>query len=235
MAETHVRTVAEEPGTPLRWVEGRCLSYGTSVAYQLWLDLLRSLMGLRLERERQHHSRGLRRWLGSNCGDQAQDVFPYLGRLLLARHESRGAGATAGLLGDQLKEGTFHAIESCIPCAAHQAPLVIVCEDLQWADPSSSDVLERMLAGADRTRVLFICVARPDPGHKILAHPRHRCPYASGHHTDLCLEPLTARKQPSPAGQSAPGRALALRPQEAHLRPGRRQPFLRGGDHPLAD
>jgi class 3 adenylate cyclase/ribosomal protein L40E len=30
----------------VRWAEGRCLSYGTSAAYLLWVDLLRSLMRL---------------------------------------------------------------------------------------------------------------------------------------------------------------------------------------------
>ena len=34
---------------PLRWVEGRCLSYGASIAYLLWLDVLRGLLGVTAE------------------------------------------------------------------------------------------------------------------------------------------------------------------------------------------
>jgi tetratricopeptide (TPR) repeat protein len=39
--------------------------------------------------------------------------------------------------------------------------LVLVCEDLHWADPSSIELLDQMLGLTDRVGLLFICVFRP--------------------------------------------------------------------------
>jgi class 3 adenylate cyclase len=53
VAEVRRQSRAQDPkGTrrlrhsvSLQWVEGRCLSYRTSIAYHLWLDMLRELLG----------------------------------------------------------------------------------------------------------------------------------------------------------------------------------------------
>jgi ABC-type oligopeptide transport system substrate-binding subunit/class 3 adenylate cyclase len=185
------------------WIEGRCLSYGSAMAYGLWLDVLRALLRLRPER-----SEGL---LGARLDDSPEvvhvrlqqqvevlcpqhfdEVYPYLGRLMALRLEDQIAAKLDDMDGLELKAATFRAIETLIQCAASQQPLALVCEDLHWADPVSIELLERLLAVTDRAALLFICVFRPDPQHgswrlrEVAARQyRHR-------HTDLWLQPLSS-------------------------------------------
>jgi len=172
----------------LQWVEGRCLAYGTAVAYLLWLDVMRDLLGVRAEPAPIR----LREWVQDLCPQSANDVYPHLARLmslpLKAEHEAR----LRGLEGEQLKAATFRAIETVLECAARVRPLVLVCEDLHWADPTSLELLERLLAVTDRSSLLILCVFRPDPEHgswrlreTIARQYRHR-------HTNLWLNPLSS-------------------------------------------
>ena len=74
----------------LQWVEGRCVSYGTSIAYLLWVDMLRGLLGATAEDSPvavrdalQERVQALR--LGSGqalCPERSKNVYPYLARLM---------------------------------------------------------------------------------------------------------------------------------------------------------
>ena len=191
------RLVAELRGgavtAPLQWVEGRCLSYGTSIAYLLWLDALRSMLGVSVESPTVEVRDALRQWVQTLCPDYFDDVYPYLGRLMaLPLEEKEDTVTLQNMEGDALKMGTFHAVETLIECAANDAPLIIVCEDLHWADPTSLELLEQLLAPTDRAPLLFICVFRPETEHgswriKEIAARRYR-----HRHTDLWLDRLSA-------------------------------------------
>jgi tetratricopeptide (TPR) repeat protein len=70
--------------------------------------------------------------------------------------------------------------------------LVVVCEDLHWADPTSIDLLARLLGLTRRVPLLFICVFRlqqgqPSAGIRLEAAQRY-----ADIHADLCLGPLSA-------------------------------------------
>ncbi|HSR33395.1 MAG TPA: adenylate/guanylate cyclase domain-containing protein, partial [Anaerolineae bacterium] len=55
---------------PLRLVEGRCLSYGTSITYLLWLDLLRSVVGMSIEDSSVAVRDALRQLVQTLCPEQ---------------------------------------------------------------------------------------------------------------------------------------------------------------------
>jgi predicted ATPase len=189
-------TVGSVPaGVPeIGWIEGRCLSLGSSIAYSLWIDLLRSLLGVTagsapivLRNALQQHTRDL-------CTDRFDGVYPYLGRLLSLPLEAATEARLRNLDAESLKHATFRAFEHLIEGAALRHPLTVVCEDLHWADPSSLELLERLLALTDRAALLFVCVLRPETEHgswhlKEAAsrlYP-HRCTY-------LWLDPLSAEE-----------------------------------------
>ncbi|MBM4430184.1 MAG: zinc-ribbon domain-containing protein, partial [Chloroflexi bacterium] len=178
--------------SPLQWVEGRCLSYGTSIAYLLWLDVLRGLLGVTAEDSLERVCDILRKRLQALCPDAAERHFPYLARLMSLPLDAETESRLRNLDGQELKSHTFEAAEALLRCAAQQQPLVLVCEDLHWADPTSLELLERLLVLTDRASLLFIIAFRPDPGHgswplreTVRRSYRHR-------HTDLELRPLSA-------------------------------------------
>lgn len=176
--------------TSLRWVEGRCLSYGGSIAYLLWLDVLRGLLNVTLEDTLPTVQGALRQQVLTLCPDQLDTVYPYLGRLMGLSLEAEAEVIVRNLDGRSLKAGTFRAVEILLECTAQQQPLVVVCEDLHWADPTSIELLEYLLPLTNRVSLLFICVFRPEREHacwriKESIAPRYR-------HTDLELSTLSS-------------------------------------------
>ena len=98
----------------------------------------------------------------------------------------------AQLDGQELKAGTFRAVERLLASVANQGPLVLVAEDLHWADPTSIAQLERLLPLTERAALLMVCLFRPEREHSSW---RLREMAARDHgrlHTDLCLDPLSA-------------------------------------------
>jgi class 3 adenylate cyclase/tetratricopeptide (TPR) repeat protein len=175
----------------LTWVEGRCLSYGMSIAYLLWLDVLRGLLGVTVEDSPGSVRDALRDRVQTLCPERFDAVYPYLGRLMSLPLEDEVESRLGELDGREVKERTFRAVETLISCATAERPLVLVCEDLHWADNTSVELLEEVLPLTDRVPLLLVCVFRPRREHPssrlretIARDYRHR-------HTDLWLEPLS--------------------------------------------
>ena len=55
--------------------------------------------------------------------------------------------------------------ETLVERATERGPLVLVCEDLHWADPTSLELLERLLPLVDRAPLLLLCLLRPEREH----------------------------------------------------------------------
>ncbi|MBN1954362.1 MAG: AAA family ATPase [Anaerolineae bacterium] len=191
VAEACSRLKRESPGVPVRWVEGRCLSYGSSIAYLFWLDLLRELLGVSPEDQPAHVQQKLQEELERLDERATGAVYPYLARLLSLSLDAPGNGSKR-LVGEELKQGVFYGMTVLLEGLARQEPLVVVAEDLHWADPTSLELLERMLALVERMPLLFILVLRPQTDHGCWK-VRELAQQTYGHlYTDLSLSPLSA-------------------------------------------
>ncbi len=187
-------------GEALQWVEGRCLSYGTTIAYLLWLDVLRGLLWVTVEDSPVAVRNVLEERVRALCPERFDDVYPYLSRLLSLPLEVEEEAMLRGLGAEGLKVGTFRAVGTLVECTAQQQPLVVVCEDLHWADPTSLELLEQLLALTDHAPLLPVCVFRPETEHgcwriKETAARRYR-----HRHTDLRLDPLSAAESETLVG-----------------------------------
>ena len=101
--------------------------------------------------------------------------------------EDPAAGATAGDLADllgltsaatpkahtpaQLREAILGALTERLLAMAEEGPLCLVVEDLHWLDPSSLEVLERLVARIDARRVMLLMSVREAFQAPWLAHP----------------------------------------------------------------
>jgi class 3 adenylate cyclase/tetratricopeptide (TPR) repeat protein len=189
----------------MQWVEGRCPSYGTSIAYLLWVDILRGLLDVSVDTPPQAIREALRERVQaladvkSRYPERQPTLYPYLSQLLGLPLDKKMAAKMSAVEGEELKRGTFRAIESLIESTARQHPLVIVCEDLHWADPTSLELLERLLGItrqgiAHRVPLLFICVLRPETAHGGALVKQLAARRAGRQHTDLWLTPLSAQE-----------------------------------------
>ncbi|MBN1641045.1 MAG: AAA family ATPase [Anaerolineae bacterium] len=181
----------EMPPSALQWIEGRCLSYTASTAYRFWLDTLRVLLDVPADAPPAATRAALEGWLRTWCAGCYDQVYVYLCRLL-ALPLSEEQEATLRVLGAAgLKDATFAAVRAMLEGAAQNRPLVIVCEDLHWADPTSLGLLASVLPLVDRVALLLICVFRPETAHgswqvkEVAARTYGHC------HVDLTLDALS--------------------------------------------
>jgi predicted ATPase len=162
-------------GAPMQWVEGRCLSYGQGHAYHLLIDLLRSLLGVPGAADESETRTALLLRAGGLFGDAALDVYPYLGHLLSVRLEGAALERVRQLDPQALQNQYFMSMKRLLQALSSRRPLALILEDIHWADPSSTEMLVKLMALTSEASVLFCFVTRPDreaPGWKLVTTAR---------------------------------------------------------------
>ncbi len=191
VAEWRKAVAAETEGPSLRWVEGRCLSYGTSMAHHLSTDILRGLIGVTAGASEEEIHRALWETVQARCGADAREVYPYLGHLLGVKLEEDMAARVKYLDGPALQAKYIAAYQRLLRAEAQVTPLVILCEDLHWADPSSVDLGMQIVPVTAQAPIVCVFVTRPDkdaPGWKLISQS-HDIPGVGA--TELHLAPLS--------------------------------------------
>jgi len=175
----------------VRWVEGRCLSYGESIAYLPWVEALHGLVGMSVEDPPLMVRDALRRWVEALCPGHVDAVYPYLGHMMSLPLEDEIEARLRGLEPQGVKVLTFRAMERVVRSAGHEEPLVLVCEDLHWADPSSLELLEHLLPLTEQVSLLLICAFRPYRDHGCWGIRETASRLYDHRNTDMRLSPLS--------------------------------------------
>ena len=167
-----LREAAEQEGS--RWLEGRCVSYGESLPYWPFRDLLRGeWIGAGADEPELRIRIGLRRRLEQLFEGSADELYPYLGGLLEVALEHEAAARTSQLSPEALQWRTFEVVGQLFARLSESAPLVLALEDLHWADPTSVLLLEQLLSLAEEAPVLLVLSLRPERDHPSWALREH--------------------------------------------------------------
>ena len=191
IAEWRQASEALFPGDGLRWVEGRCLSYGASMAHHLSTEILRGLLGVSQETAAEDVEGALRETLQGIFTDDWMEVYPFLAHLLGLELEEEAAGRVKYLDGPALQAKYIAAYRRLLKALCEARPTVIICEDVHWADPSSVELGRQILPVVTETPLIVLFAARPDhesPGWRLLAAARD---LAGGGAIELHLTPLS--------------------------------------------
>jgi class 3 adenylate cyclase len=192
LAELRRRLDAEaspEAAAP-RWVEARCVSYGRNLPYHLLIDLVRSTLGIGQSATEAEAREILDRELAIIVGDESVDVTPYFAHLLALPLRPGEVDRTK--TDPTVMQGRFVAATlRLLRGLTATGPIVLVCEDLHWADPASVEVVRQILPLATEMPVLFLGAMRPEtdaPGWQLVTEGRQVFGEAL---TEIRLEPLT--------------------------------------------
>ncbi|MFY9579399.1 MAG: ABC transporter substrate-binding protein [Gaiellaceae bacterium] len=207
-----VRAAEPESGSPT-WLEGRCVSYGESLPYWPFRDLVRRWLGASVDLPELRVRVALRRKVealfgvadgGSEppvvlkeqtkeglYGSRVLEVYPYLGALLDLALEPEIQGRLAQLSPEALQYRTFEVFSTLVARLAEDGPVFLLLEDLHWADPTSLQLVERLLPLADETAFLMVVTQRLERDHPSWAI-RERAAREFPHRTEeVQLEGLT--------------------------------------------
>lgn len=191
VAEWRKAAMAADGSRPLRWIEGRCLSYGTTMAHHLSTDVLRALLGVTAGASAEETHAALWQQMDALFGDEKKEVYPFLGHLLGFKLEEDMAARVKYLDGPALQTRYIAACRRYLEALAQNQPTVLVCEDIHWADPSSVELGIHVLPIAAEAPIVFVFVTRPEkdvPGWKLITQARE---VAGAGAIELYLAPLS--------------------------------------------
>jgi predicted ATPase len=146
-------------GPTLRWAEGRCApTLQHSTLYPV-IDILRQLAGLRPDASALIQRQQLEAFLAA-CQLPLTASVPLLAPLLSIPSETHYP--TLALSPDRQRQQTLETIVTVLQRLATQPPLLLILEDVHWADPSTLDVLERLLHSVSATPIFVLLTCRSE-------------------------------------------------------------------------
>jgi predicted ATPase len=154
------------------WIEGKCVSYGRTVPYHLVLDIVRSLLGVTMATSEEETRNRMEARLRELLGDESADVIPYFASLLGLPLSQQEADLT-GVDPETLQSRFVAAIHRALRASAPRGPVILVAEDIHWADPASVDVLITLLPLAMPQPILMIYAGRAEtdaPGWRLVSN-----------------------------------------------------------------
>ena len=161
-------------GDDVTWLQARCISYGTGVPYQPFVDILRTWLGVDEGDAELALRTKLRARIGALFGAVRQDVLlPYLGLMLSIRLDQSTERDLLSLTADELAGRMRGAYVAWVEAVGAQRPLALAIDDLQWADPTTRMLAELLLGVTDRAAVLVVAAMRPDPSSEGWAFRLH--------------------------------------------------------------
>ena len=222
------------------WLEGRGQAFTTSSAYWLFTDMVRDYLSRHELSRRQHSVNATAAALtatlqrlqqsGHLSHENVEEMGPILGRLLSVRFDSEWDDRLVNVEAEQIRRRTLQALRWLFQALAAGQTLVLVCEDLHWADPLSLDLIGALMETLPSAPLLILCVYRPQESQadgQLTSLARRRCPR---HFTELRLQTLTVESEPATGGLVAGRRRLAAAHAPIDHREGRGQSALPGRD-----
>ena len=199
------------------WHRGRCLAYGEGVAYWALADMVR--MRCRIGEDEPPSSAlvKLQETLREQLLDEGERRFvePRLAQLL-------GLGETESTD----RQDLFAAWRLFFERLSDSNPVVLLFEDLQWADASLLDFIEYLLEWSRSHPLFVVTLARPE-----LHEQRPAWGAGQRNFTSIALEPLSPRAMTEFLTGLVPGLPEDWRSDPG---PGGRRPVVRRRDRPDA-
>jgi predicted ATPase len=168
-------------GGHVTWLEGHCLSYGGLPPWPFMEILLGWLAAEAGEPEIAVRTKARAR-LGALLGEELDEVLASLGLLLRLRQDSTGTTAEHG----EIPSAYLRWLEAL----ASERPVIVVLEDIQWADAPSRELAEAVLELTDRSGLALVLTDEPIAGSEGAALRRRALGDYGHRSTELTLGPL---------------------------------------------
>ena len=120
-------------------LQGRCLAYGEGITYFPLVEILETV-----------------------AADPT--VTELINRDPDARHTVNQVASAIGLADEPAltREETFHGVRRLFETIARARPLVVVFDDIHWAEPTFLDLIDHLVDWSREAPVFLLCIARPE-------------------------------------------------------------------------
>jgi len=146
-------------GSGIVWLRGDAVSYAHSVSYFPWRQILRQSIDAH-EDDSPSDVRHKLTYVCDFCTLPGGDI-PFL-EAILAVESEESLQVVMDFQGEALVQRMVDAVRGYLCGLAKEGPLVIVFDDLHWADEASLNLLLSLVDLTDTQRLVLICMLRPD-------------------------------------------------------------------------
>lgn len=171
-------------------LEGRAQSMGRNLSFHPLIYILKTWAGILEEDPACVAMSKLHDSIQRVTKEQASEIFPFIATMMGLPLEGKHRERVSGIEGEPLEKLILKNLRNLLDSAAAVRPLVILLEDLHWADRSSILFLESLFRMVRQHPILFINIFRPgyeETGDYLLKYLKEQLP---DHHSMLTLEPL---------------------------------------------
>jgi len=147
---------------PLRVLEGRSNAAAQTVSFHPFVNLFRHWAGIDDDTNTDDAQVRLRDAIASATSGNEAEVFPFIATLMGMPLSGTAAARMRGLEGDALERFLFKTVRELLAALAERQPLLLIFDDLHWADQSSLRLLDTLLRAFVDISVLFVLLCRPD-------------------------------------------------------------------------
>ncbi len=135
------------PATSARVLRGRCLSYGEGITYFPLVQVVQEAAGV----------------------ERADDLATALGKLATLAEGSEDGDRIVSLVAGLLSwsepvaaDEAYWGVRKLLEHLAGERPLVVVFDDIHWAEPAFLELIEHLANWTRDAPLLLLCVARPE-------------------------------------------------------------------------
>ena len=145
----------------ITFLEGKCLSYTSGVAYLPVMEILKANFYIQEEDDNNDIERKVTQGI-KDVGAEDTLTIPHLLEILTSGRDESHRQAIGP---DAKKERIIEALRRIVLKASEIRPLVMAFEDLHWMDNSSEDALKDLLENISGSSVFLIFTYRPEFVH----------------------------------------------------------------------
>ena len=171
-------------------LEGRAISIGRNLSFHPIINLLKHWAKIEEKDTSVSALNKLETAIRNVCPEDSNEIFPFVATLMGMKLSGRHLDRVSGIEGEALEKLIFKNLRDLLIKTTELTPLVIVIEDLHWADTSSIELLESLFRLAESRRILFLNVFRPnhpETGDRIVETIKEKLPV---YYVEIHLQPL---------------------------------------------
>ena len=139
------------------WLAGRAISFGSQIAYLPVIDLMKRLFGME-DGEDQTKFYGRFEAEAEAMGAEVRTGLPFIKHMLSLDTKVE---SPSDMDAQQRRVKTFEALRNVILKRAQRGPVILVVEDLHWADRTSQEFLVSLADSLSMSPVLMLLTYRP--------------------------------------------------------------------------
>lgn len=174
------------------WLEGQTLSFGQTISYWPFQQILRSWAGITEDDDTALMWSKLDGQVRGLFGEEADEYMPYLATMLGLDVPADHAERVQFLDGEGMRRQNFLSLRRLVDRLAQTQPLVLVFEDLHWMDESSSELLQHLLPLVESVPLLVVAMSRLDTGTPAVALREVFANQYGDRYLEIELTPLSA-------------------------------------------